>query len=199
MNVIPKLVLISWTFSILHWYGWIFMTVLFLIAGQQIHCAVPEKTLKSKLLLTIQITFGYVGGYRGPMISALLLTCFQVPLGIALHAAMNSSYMQDYDSFAIFPPNPFPSRTICFTYFSKIKQEQRWINRTDQLSESCNFTFSAVPCYEEERTYILKWLISMITIISVGPLLMIVWICRNISKEKKLEEAKREEIEMGYY
>ena len=76
------------------------------------------------------------------------------------------------------------------------------MNRTDQLSESCNFTFSAVPCFEEERAYIFKWLISMITIMSVGPLLMIVWICRNISKEKekrKLAEAKREEIEKGYY
>ena len=133
------------------------MAILFLIAGQLIHSAVPKKTLMSKLLLTIQITFGYVsvGGHRGPIISALLLTCFQVPLAIAMNAAINSGYMQEYDSFAIFPQNPFPSRTICFTEFSKMEQEQRWINRTDYLSKSCNFTSNAVPCYAEQREQII--------------------------------------------
>ena len=94
------------------------MAILFLIAGQLIRCAVPEKTRMSKLTLTYRIMLGYVnfgGGYRVPLINALILICFQVPLGIAMKAAINSGYIQEYDSFAIFPQDPFPSRTICFT------------------------------------------------------------------------------------
>ena len=175
------------------------MAILFLIAGQLIRCAVPEKTRMSKLTLTYQIMLGYVnfgGGYRVPLINALILICFQVPLGIAMKAAINSGYIQEYDSFAIFPQDPFPSRTICFTYFSKMEQEQRWINRTDYLSESCNFTYNVVPCYAEHRENIITWLAFMIAIMSALPLLiMIVRIVMKVVKEKTLSKEKKEIVE----
>ena len=120
LNTIPKLVLISWTFSVLKWYGWIFVSALVLLAGILVLVLFRKEPLKSKLILSVQITFGYVGGKRGFVISALILSCFLFPLGISLNAARTSSYERELDSFSLFPYDQFPSRTICFTNSSKI-------------------------------------------------------------------------------
>ena len=173
LNIIPKLVLISWTFSVLNWYGWFFMMAILLMAGLIIILLYPKRPLKAKLLLTVQVTFGYMGGRRGLLISALLLTSFLFPLGFALNAAIASSFLQENDTFAIFPSNPFPSRTVCFTNASKIEQEIRWNYRTDKLSDSCNFTYSAVPCHPEQRDFIITQLSLMIGVMSAGPSLVL--------------------------
>ena len=153
MNVIPKLVLISWTFSILNWCGWIFLGAWFLFAGFTIIFLYKEEGFKYKLLLVVHVTLGYVGGKRGFVISALLLSCFVFPLGISLNAAKTSSYLQEVDSFGLFPSDPFPSRTICFTNSSLIEQRERWLGRNITFSDKCNLTYNAMQfhVYNKKR------------------------------------------------
>ena len=181
LNVTPKLVLISWTFSILNWYGWFFVMSLILIAGLSILFLYKEESFKSKLLLTVQITFGYVGGKRGLMISALLLSCFLFPLGISLNAAKASSYVQEHNSFELFPRDPFPSRTICFTNLSLIEQHERWLERNMTFSEQCNLTYNAVPCLQQETQLIITQLWLMIGAMSAGPSIIIILILGGIT------------------
>lgn len=185
LNTVPKLVLISWTFSVLNWYGWLFVMALFMISGLAIlflyqkrfddvnRSSLLFRTPMSKLLLTMQITFGYAGGRRGFIISALLLTCFLIPLGITLSAVLSTSFLEENDSFAIFPRNPYPSRTICFTNASKIKQEIQWSYREDKFSNDCNFTYSAVSCAPEHREFLITQLSFMIGVMSAGPLILV--------------------------
>ena len=181
LNTIPKLVLISWTFSVLKWYGWLFVSALFLLAGLLILVLFRKEPLKSKLLLTLQITFGYVGGKRGLVISALILSCFLFPLVISLNAAKTSSYERELDSFGLIPYDPFPSRTICFTNSSLIEQHQKWSGRNITFSDKCNLTYNAVPCLPEEKELIITQLCLMIGAMSAGPSIMIVLILGGIT------------------
>ena len=181
LNVVPKLVLISWTFSILNWYGWFFVMSLILVAGLSILFLYKEESFKSKLLLTVQITFGYVGGKRGFVISAFLLSCFLFPLGISLNAAKTSSYVQDQDSFGLFPRDPFPSRTICFSNSSLIGQHERWLERNTTFSDQCNLTYNAVPCLQQEKELIITQLWLMIGAMSAGPSIIIILMLGGIT------------------
>ena len=72
------------------------------------------------------------------------MACFLIPLSISLHAAVNTSEQVDY--FSVFPSDPFPSRTICFTNSSLIEQQEMWNNDTTTFSNNCNMTYSAVLC-----------------------------------------------------
>ena len=176
LNVVPKLVLISWTFSVLNWYGWLFFIPFFLVSCC-IACCIPIdhvsglKLLGYKIIISIQIMFGY-SGKLGTVFSAFLLSSFVIPLGIALHAAVNTT--DQVDHFAVFPSDPFPSRTICFTNTSILEQQERWQNKTTFFSNNCKTTFSEVRCDQEldggQRSIILSQLAMMITI----PVLLII-------------------------
>ena len=179
--MMPKLILISWTFSILKWYGWLFVSALFLLSGILILVLFRKEPLKSKLLLSVQITFGYVGGKRGFVISALILSCFLFPLGISLNAAKTSSYERELESFGLFPYEQFPSRTICFTNSSKIEQHEKWFGRNITFSNKCNLTYNAVPCVQVEKELIITQLCLMIGAMSAGPSVMIIMILGGIT------------------
>ena len=175
MHVIPKLVLTAWTFSVLNWYGWFFIAPLFFIS-----CFMACRNGAGDIDITflhivpsIQILFGYPGKKR-TYISALMLTSFLIPLGIALHAAVNTSEAVDF--FQVFPSDPFPSRVICFTNSSTKIQEELWQNKTTYFSNNCNKTYSAVPCDfglgQGQRNIIIGQLSAMI-VISVGVLILL--------------------------
>ena len=181
LNMMPKLILISWTFSVLKWYGWLFVSALFLLSGILILVLFRKEPLKSKLLLSVQITFGYVGGKRGFVISALILACFLFPLGISLNAAKIASFEQELDSFDFFPYDQFPSRTICFTNSSIIEQHEKWFGRNITFSDKCNLTYNAVPCVQVEKELIITQLCLMIGAMSAGPSVMIIMILGGIT------------------
>ena len=177
-NVIPKLVLISWTFSVLNWYMWLFFIPLFLISWyiatkttakftSRVPRIMKDFIMKFgfQFITTIQFMFGYAGK-GGTIFSALIMTCFLIPLGISLHAAVNTSEEVDY--FAVFPRDPFPSRTICFTNSSGIVQQEMWSNETTTFSNNCNMTYSEVQCDQEgQRNIIVVQLALMITTASL--------------------------------
>ena len=181
-NVIPKLVLISWIFSVLNWYGWFFIIPILLVCACMTFCwkckadgedDENEKTTDSSLNIpayvlfrSLQLTFGYAG-WIANMVVCILLLLFVIPLGLNLAAAINSSNEIDSDPFDIFPVDPFPSSTICFTNFTILAQEERWENKTTTFSNSCNKTFEAVPCEDVRETIITKLSI-MIGIMSAG-------------------------------
>ena len=197
LNVIPKLMLIAWTFSILNWYGWFFVIPLLLIScifSWTTYHKLYEKIEKSKnrsvksdrtvyngsifvkFLLPIQNMFGYAGR-GGTLMSALVLVTFLIPLGIALHAAVHTSEEVDY--FGVFPSDPYPSRVICFTNTSMAQQQERWMNKTTHFSGSCNLTFSAVSCgfhqgQRGQRGVIIIQLSLMIALMSIGPLIAVI-------------------------
>ena len=118
------------------------------------------------LFRSLQLTFGYAG-WIANMVVCILLLLFVIPLGLNLAAAINSSNEIDSDPFDIFPVDPFPSSTICFTNFTILAQEERWENKTTTFSNSCNKTFEAVPC-EDVRDTIITKLSIMIGIMSTG-------------------------------
>ena len=171
-NVIPKLVLISWTFSVLNWYMWLFFIPLFLIPLCIVRIINNLKCkgwkIGNEIILSFLVIFGYAGR-NGTIISAFLMACFLIPLGISLHAAVNTSEQVDY--FSVFPSDPFPSRTICFTNSSLIEQQELWNNKTTTFSNSCNMTFSEVLCDQGidggQRNIIAVQLAVMITTVSL--------------------------------
>ena len=164
LNVIPKLVLISWTFSVLNWYMWLFLIPLFLISLYTSSNA-PDELSGSTLINSIQLMFGYAGSW-GTLFSAFIMTCFLIPLGISLHAAVNT--LEEGDYFAVFPRDPFPSRTICFTNSSGIEQQEMWSNETKTFSNNCNMTYSEVQCDQEgQRNIIIVQLALLITTASL--------------------------------
>ena len=184
LNVIPKLVLISWTFSVLNWYGWFFIISLLLFCACMTFCSkwldhgeVYEEKKSSLntpayvLFRSLQLAFGYTG-VSGSFFGCILLLLFTIPLGLNLAAVNNSSNEVDGDPFDIFPVDPFPSSTICFTNFTILAQEERWENKTTTFSNSCNKTFEAVPC-EEVRETIIKKLNIMIGIMGTGPFVLL--------------------------
>ena len=116
------------------------------------------------LFRSLQLAFGYAGSKSRTVVGILLLF-FLIPLGLNLAAVINSSNEVDNDPFDIFPVDPFPSSTICFTNFTILAQEERWENRTTTFSNSCNKTFEAIPCEDVRKTIISKLSI-MIGIIS---------------------------------
>ena len=107
------------------------------------------------LLRTLQLAFGY-SGLRANMIVAILLLVFLIPLGLNLAAVINSSKEIDSDPFDMFPVDPFPSSTICFTNFTILNQQEKWENKTETFSNSCNKTFEAIPCQDVRKTIIAK-------------------------------------------
>ena len=188
-NVIPKLVLISWAFSVLNWYGW------FLIGPLLLVCAImafyyrgdtptPKciKNMKEEiedthddedknicfylLLRSLQLAFGYAG-LVNTIIVAILLLLFLIPLGLNLAAVINSPDEINGDPFDVFPVDPFPSSTICFTNTTIFDQQERWENNTTPFSNSCNITFEAIPCQDVRETIITK-LSVMIGVMSAG-------------------------------
>ena len=124
--------------------------------------------LGNRLIASIQVMFGYHGGW-GTAFSALIMACFLIPLAINLHAALNTSEQVDY--FSVFPSDPFPSRTICFTNSSLIEQQEMWNNETTTFSNNCNITYSAVLCDQGleggQRNIIVVQLALMITMVSL--------------------------------
>ena len=179
LNVIPKLVLISWTFSVLNWYGWFFIFPLQLVSAGLAFCwhkidAQDEthgRTWSYVLIRSLQLAFGYAGSMAS-IITGILLLLFLIPLGLNLQGAINSSEVINSDPFYLFPVDQFPSSTICFTNSSIIDQEKRWENVTTPFSNSCNKTFEAQPC-QEMRDPIITKLSLMIGISTVGCVLFI--------------------------
>ena len=183
LNVIPKLVLISWTFSVLNWYGWFFIFPLQLVSAGLAFCwhkidAQDEthgRTWSYVLIRSLQLAFGYAGSMAS-IITGILLLLFLIPLGLNLQGAIISSEVTNSDPFYVFPVDQFPSSTICFTNSSIIDQEKRWENITTPFSNSCNKTFEALPCQEMRDTIITK-LSLMIGISTVGCVLFSALFC----------------------
>ena len=77
-NVIPKLVLISWTFSVLNWNMWLIFIPLFMISeciSFKINEDLKEEGIKyygKRLFTSIQVMFGY-SGWKGTIFSAFLM------------------------------------------------------------------------------------------------------------------------------
>ena len=174
-NVIPKLVLISWTFSVLNWYGWFVIIPLLIVCACMAWCWKENdddddehemNTTAYVLYRSLQLAFGYAG-LLANIVVCILLLLFLIPLGLNLAAVINSSNEVGSDPFDIFPVDPFPSSTICFTNFTILNQEERWENKTTTFSNSCNKTFEAVPCEDVRETIITKLSI-MIGIMSAG-------------------------------
>ena len=173
-NVIPKLVLISWTFSVLNWNMWLIFIPLFMISeciSFKINEDLKEEGIKyygKRLFTSIQVMFGY-SGWKGTIFSAFLMACFLIPLSISLHAAVNTSEQVDY--FSVFPSDPFPSCTICFTNSSRIEQQKIWNNETTTFSKNCIMTYSAVLCDQGlesgQRNIIVVQLALMIIMVSL--------------------------------
>ena len=165
-----------------NWYGWFLIIPLLLIcAGMAYYMNVyivfskkNENTLLYTCFRSLQLVFGYAGGIANVVVGILLLF-FLIPLGLNLAAVINSSNEVDGDPFDVFPVDPFPSSTICFTNFTILDQEERWENRTTTFSNSCNKTFETVPCEDVRDTIITK--LAMIGIMSAGQFVMlsVVW------------------------
>ena len=160
LNVIPKLVLISWTFSVLNGYGWFLVIPLLLVCACMACRHHKEHSRQDNifsyiLFRSLQLAFGYAGG-PASLVVCILLLLFLIPLGLNLAAVINSSNKVDSDPFDIFPVDPFPSSTICFTNFTILAQEERWENKTTTFSNSCNKTFEAIPCEDVRETIITK-------------------------------------------
>ena len=110
------------------------------------------------LLTTIKDILGYSGRTTMRLLpSVILLFSFLIPLSISLHASINSPFYSEEDYFGIFPSDPFPSNTICFTNSSTVIQEAMWGNLTTSFTPTCNVTFTAQPCNPQvkERTEII--------------------------------------------
>ena len=159
LNVIPKLVLISWTFSVLNWYGWFLILPLLLVCACMAFFWHDQEEKHGifyyVLLRSLQLSFGYAGAWANIIVGILLLL-FLIPLGLNLQGAINSSEVTNSDPFYVFPVDQFPSSTICFTNSSIIDQEKRWENITTPFSKGCNITFEALPCQEMRDTIITK-------------------------------------------
>ena len=141
------------------------------------------------LLRSLQLAFGYAG-LLANFIVAILLLLFLIPLGINLAGAINSLEVTNSsgDPFDVFPVDPYPSSTICFTNSSIIDQEVRWENKTTPFSNSCNKTFEAIPCFEVRDTIITKLSImigiSTGILILVGGAFLLAYIIDNCSDEE---------------
>ena len=183
LNVIPKLVLTSWTFSVLNLYGWfVIIAILLLCAIMACDYALwkpnSEKRKREKgnlcgyvLFRTLQLTFGYCG-LEANFIVCILLLYFLLPLGINLSDTINPlEVTNSSDPFNLFPVDPYPSSTICFTNLTIIYLEDKWENKTTPFSNSCNKTFEAIPCYEVRNTIITK--LSLMIGVCCGVLLLV--------------------------
>ena len=152
--VLPKLLLFSWTVSVLKWYSLLFIVPI----GMILLCINAWIGGEGILLRTIKDILGYSGRSTKRLLpSVILLSSFLIPLSISLHASINSPFYSEEDYFGIFPSDPFPSNTICFTNSSTRIQEAMWGNLTTSWSPTCNVTFTAQPCNPQvkERTEII--------------------------------------------
>ena len=202
LNVIPKLLLISWTFSVLNWYGWFFIVPLLLVCAIMSYWHYRDQEYEDEgknvcsyiLFRSFQLAFGY-SGIDAHLIVCILLLLFLIPLGINLAGAVNSlEVTNSSDPFDAFPVDPFPSSTICFTNSSIIDQEERWENKTTPFSNSCNKTFEAIPCYEV-KDQIMSKLLGMI-----AGTVSLLFFYTAIGLEYFIQEQskdRREQLEMG--
>ena len=174
--VIPKLTLMAWTFSVLHWYGWIFIIPIFIVILLLSRCGCinqKEATTwkEAYILLPLQIVFGYCGfRNRNVIVTNFILWCYLIPLNIALNASSKTTFNSAIDHFSVFPNDRFPSRTICFTNESILQQMEKWQNFTEPFSENCNMSVSALPCSQEEK-------VKIDVLLSV----MLVFMCFNLA------------------
>ena len=152
--VLPKLLLFSWTVSVLKWYSLLFIVPI----GMILLCINAWIGGEGILLRTIKDILGYNGRTTKRLLpSVILLSSFLIPLSLSLHVSVNSPFYSKEDYFGIFPSDPFPSSTICFTNSSTVLQEEMWGNLTTSWSPTCNVTFTAQPCSPQvkERTEII--------------------------------------------
>ena len=202
-NVIPKLVLISWAFSILNVYGWfLIMPLLLMCVCMSCCCHCLKKACKDGkneeqdeeqekeeeeeetqrwqyvMFRSVQLMFGY-SGLAANLIVGIMLLLFLIPLGLNLAAVINSSKETYSDPFDMFPKDPFPSSTICFTNFSIIEQQERYENNNTPFSNSCNKTYEAIPCSEVREDIITKLCI-MIGVLSSGHLATVCCGCLSL-------------------
>ena len=71
----------------------------------------------------------------GVLASCFVLCSFLIPLSIALGASAKTDLTSEIDHFNVFPYDPFPSSTVCFTNWSMLEQENRWENLTEPFSQ----------------------------------------------------------------
>ena len=175
--VFPKLVLFSWTVSVLR--AW---SILFFLPIMAINFAFEFRTssvdddaydslitkLRDTFFTVIRSTLGYNGNgfshgkqFCNMITSGIILLCFCIPLSMNLNGL-------DTEDFSNFPNDPFPSRLICFSNASKITQEQQWENLTLPWSPSCNYMFTARMCTADIKEKNRLILILMIALPSVG-------------------------------
>ena len=178
--VFPKLVLFSWTVSVLR--AW---SILFFLPIMAINFAFEFRTssvdenayhgncllitkLRDTFFTVIRNTLGYNGNgfshgkqFCNMITSGIILLCFCIPLSMNLNGL-------DTEDFSNFPNDPFPSRLICFSNASKITQEQQWENLTLPWSPSCNYMFTARMCTADIKEKNRLILILMIALPSVG-------------------------------
>ena len=155
---LPKLMLFSWVISILGW-GSLILFVPIVLGLLCYHLC--YRLLKNQggpidiLVATSKDFMGYSGRDKKNLLpSIILLALFVIPLSIALHASINTSFNSKMHDLGIFPSDPFPSWTICFTNSSRDMQEEKWGNLTTPWSPTCNITFTAQPCEPPVQEFI---------------------------------------------
>ena len=185
--VFTKLILFSWTFSVLEWSGWTFLFILFMSAMYFAGLYLDDidykreslwKLLGRQFFYSIQIMFGYNVHTYGRCFNVFIFSMSLIPLAFALQAAVITTEENNY--FEKFAENPFPSRTFCFTYSSIQHQQDLWKDETRFHSNSCNITYSGVLCDEEgggQRWTIIIQLAIMITIPALNALLSPLFAC----------------------
>ena len=176
-HVVPKLVLVSWTLATYSYYGCIFFIPLIIGAcgGACKMCREKNATCLGVTMIILQMLLGYDGSTSKIVDTSMANVFFLIPLGIAFYCAYRSD--DELNLFGIFPSDPFPSRTICFTKSSIDDQQDRWNNLTKQFAAKCNLTFSAESCTPEKLDIIVyHYLLTMIVFMSLGPLIFITFL-----------------------
>ena len=174
--VLPKLLLISWTISVLKWYSLLLIVpivvILLFVKLAQDQFRHPEESHWQGLHLLLAMSkdiLGYSGREDKLLLpSVVILSSFLIPLSIALHASVNTSFYSEEDKFGIFPSDPYPSSTICFTNASTAMQRDMWENLTMPWSPTCNVTFTSEPCAYHATTRIKATLSCLLVFMSLG-------------------------------
>ena len=163
--VLPKLLLFSWTISILKWYSLTFIVPMGIVMLCINLCKDKEYSLKI-LFKTTRDVLGYNGREVMRLLpSVLMLSSFLIPLSISLHASINPSFNLE---FGIGHSDPFPSSTICFSNSSRDRQVKMWENLTMPWSPTCNISFTAQPCEPEVKERIEIILSCLLVFMSLG-------------------------------
>ena len=175
--VFPKLLLFSWTVSVLRVSSIYFFLPIMMVSfvfefcNSNVEVAYDGNCLllvkvRDTFFTVIRTIFGYNGNVMkeqlwNSVLNGIILLCFCIPLSMTLNAL-------DKEDFSSFPRDPFPSHFICFSNASKISQAQQWENLTLPWSPSCNYTFTARQCNAEIKEKNRIILILMIAFPSVG-------------------------------